>query len=216
MNVSDIITVLNNHGFEDTDSTQKLFAINNAIWDFCQREPWPFLIKSLGLNFDGTNPYPSNMPADFKAVDWITDTVTGESIWPERLSTIRDRYGAQMSTTGAPFSFYFVGTQLRLYPVPPATIGRFLLDYHAWQQPLLDTSLEAAVIIPPRYHEVIVDGALQRLYKMDDDPELGAVKQQDFENRIQAIRSDAFSQQYVRGDRIYTLDIDELDVDFLP
>ena len=213
MDVSEGITVINAHGFEDTDTTQKLWAINDAIWEIDGMEPWPYLYKTVNLNFDGTNPYPSNLPTDLQKVKWLTRLSDGEPIWPERIETIRSRYGATsvIGQQGQPQSFYFVGQQLRFWPVPPAGTGAVLLDYRAVQAKVTDTTLEAAILMPARFHSAWVFGALKRLYDADDDPEQGAVKKADMEERVMKMRAELFPQQEMRSDVVVLTDPEEID-----
>ena len=210
MDVSEILSELVDHGFEDTSTERKLAKINDAMWDIESREPWPFLEKSVALNFDGTSPTPTNMPTDFKTALWLYDTINGVTIWPERLSTIRDRYGNNIGLVGEPASYYFVAGQIRLYPVPSASTGRFQLDYIATQPELDENDVSADILLPARHHQAIVLGALFRLYKMEDDPENGNMFQIDFENRIQQMHEDLFRRQYQRSDRIFVVDEDDL------
>lgn len=210
MDVSEILEELLNHGFEDTDANQKVRVINDTVWDIESREPWPFLEKTTTLNFDGISAAPSNLPSDFKHVLWLYDNTNAVTLWPERLTTIRDRYGNSISQVDNPASYYFVGSQLRLYPIPPASTGRFQLDYIATQPELSSTSLEANILLPPRHHRAIVLGTLWRLYKMEDDPENGNMFQIDFENKLQQMREDLFRRQYQRADQIFVIDEDDV------
>lgn len=211
MDVSEAITVINAHGFEDTDDTMKMWAINDAIWEIDGLEPWPYLLKTLNLNFDGTNPYPSNLPTDLGRVKWLTRLSDGQPIFPERIETIRSRYGQSsiIGQSGAPEVFYFVGTQLRFWPVPPNGTSVALLDYRAFQPKLTTTSVEANILMPARYHTAWVFGALKRLYDGDDDPELGAVKNQDKEDRVAKMRADLLQQQEMRADVVFMTDNDD-------
>lgn len=219
MDVSEAITIINNHGFEDTDDTQKMWAINDAVWEIDGMEPWPYLLKSLNLNFDGTNPYPSNLPVDLARVKWATRLSDGNPIWPERIETIRNRYGstALLAQTGDPQFFYFVGQQLRFWPIPNTSTGSVLLDYRAWQPKLTSTSVEANILMPVRYHSAWLSGALQRLYTGDDDPELGAVKKQEMEDRVSKMRSDLLIQQEMRSDVVVQTDPEDFsDLYYIP
>lgn len=212
MDVSEIITTINNHGFDDTDTQEKMLVINDTVWDIESREPWPFLEKTVALNFTGSSPTPSNMPADFNKVLWLYDNVNSVTIWPERLSTIRDRYGNQVSTgqVSNPVYYYFVGSQLRLYPIPPVeSTGQYQLDYIATQQELSSSSVEANILLPPRFHRVIAIGAISRLYKLEDDPEQGQMYEADFEARLSRMTEDLFRRQYQRSDQIYVIDEDD-------
>lgn len=211
MDVADIITELGNHGFEDETTAQMMYVINDTIWDIDSRERWPYLQKSVSLNFDGTNPYPSNLPTDFKAAIFIADTTTGEGVWPERVETIRDKYGASLTAVDVPFAYYFVGNQLRFYPTPAASTGRFLLDYQAIQPELTSSDVEASILIPARHHRAIVLGALYKLYMLEDDPELAPGFKSEYEQRIQMMREDVMRQQYQRPDTIFLNDYEDMD-----
>lgn len=206
MNVSDIFTELDGHGFEDTDAAARLNIINDTLWDIESRAPWPFLEKTIALNTDGSSPTPTNMPTDFNKVLWLYDNTTKISLWPERLSTIRDSHGFELAIVGSPISYYFLGNSLRLFPTPPASTGRFQLDYFATQTPVVESSPASAILLPVRHHRAIVLGALWRLYKREDDPENGAVFQQDYENKILQMKDDLFRRQYQRSDQIYVID----------
>ena len=190
-----------------------MWAINDAIWEIDGLEPWPYLLKSVNLNFDGTNPYPSNLPTNMARVKWVTNLNSGEAIWPERIETIRLRIGKDIARTGEPGVFYFMGQQLRFWPTPPAATGSILLDYRAWQPALTSASLEADILMPYRYHTIWVLKALVKLYNADDDPELAAVKQAEADEKFQKMRMDLSVQQEMRADRIYTLDPDEISND---
>src|SRR5512138_3668534 len=160
MTVAEILQELVDHGFEDTSTAQKLNLINDTLWDIESREPWPFLEKTTTLNFDGSNAAPTNLPSDFKQALWLYDNTNAITLWPERLSTVRDRYGNQLTTVSDPSIYYFVGTSLRLFPVPPSSTGRFQLDYIATQPKVNENSAEAAILLPPRHHRAIVLGTL--------------------------------------------------------
>lgn len=209
MTVQEIIDELTDHGFEDTSTAQKLRVVNDTMWDIESREPWPYLEKTVALSFDGTSPAPSDMPTDFKAVLWLYDNTNGVSIWPERLSTIRDRAATQITLVSDPIYYYFVGLQLRLWPIPAAATDRYQLDYIATQPELNETHVDADILIPPRHHRVIVLGSLWRLYKMEDDPENGNMFQIDYENKIMQMREDLFRRQYQRADQIFVVDEDD-------
>lgn len=209
MNVSDMLSDIDGHGFADTPQGDKLSLLNDTIGDVNSRERWPFLIKTVSLNFDGSSPTPTNMPTDFKAVKWITDTSTGETIWPERDDTIYGRYGSNLTQVDVPFAFYFVGQQLRFYPIPSAATGRYLLDYWCTQTPVDSATLEAAILMPPRHHRVYVLGTLGKLYSREDDNDLASQKFQEYEARINTMRYDLINQQTARSERIYTIDEDD-------
>lgn len=211
MNVSDIVTELNNTGFTDVSDQQKTFVINDTVWEIETTEPWPYLEKSVALNFDGVVPTPSNLPTDFNKVKFMVDTTIGVTIWPERVETVRDRYSQNFLTqTGTnPFLYYQWGNTLKLYPIPPASTGRFYMDYIATQPALTTASLEAAILLPPRHHRTITLGAAYKLFAMDDDLENASAWQSMYNDKIGAMREDLFRKQYQRPDQIFMVDADD-------
>lgn len=211
MNVADIITELNNHGFTDTSDTQKMFVINDTLWDLEAVEPWPFLEKSVALNFDGTNPYPSNMPTDFKQVQFLTDTVNDVGVYPERVETVRDRYSGLFLTNVDSNSilYYQWGGQLRIYPRPPLSTGRYYLDYIATQPTLTSADVEASILLPKRHHRLITLGAVYKLYAMEDDLQNAQAFQSMYEDKLTRVREDLIRKQFQRPDVVFMTDADE-------
>lgn len=211
MNVADIVTELNNTGFTDVSDSQKMFVINDTIWEIETSEPWPYLEKSVALNFDGINPQPSNIPSDFNKVKFMVDTSVGVTIWPERVETFRDRYSNNFLTqTGInPFAYYIWGGIIRMYPIPPVSTGRFYMDYIATQPALLSSDLEAAILLPKRHHRLITLGAAYKLFAMDDDLENASAWQSMYNDKLTAMHEDLFRKQYQRPDQIFMVDADD-------
>jgi len=209
MDVSEIIDRLDSAGFEDTGDEDKMDAINDTLWDIESREEWPWALKSTNLTFDGSSPTPTNIPSDFKQVKWVTDTTSGNSIWWERLDTIRNRYGSQLTLVQDPWCFYFLGDTLRFYPIPNASSTRYVLDYYASQPELATTDVEASIYLPQRHHRTIVLGALAKLYQIEDDPELSQVNKDDYERRIITMQKDLIKKQFVNPDHIFVIDEDD-------
>lgn len=218
MNIADVITELNNHGFQDTDTTQKLAVINDTLWDLEAIEPWPFLEKSIALNTDGTNPYPSNFPSDFKQAVYVADTLVGQGVFPERVETVRDRYSDQFLTSkdSNPVLWYLWGGVLRFYPIPPAAAGRFYLDYIATQSTVNENTLEAEILLPKRYHRAITLGSVYKLYAMEDDLQNAAAFQSMYEDKIARMREDLLRKQYQRPDIVFMTDADDDPEYYLP
>lgn len=207
-----MIDEFNDHGFTDTSVTRKVAMINDTVWDICSREPWPFLEKTVDLSFDGTNPYPTNQPSDFQAVLAIANPSNGVPLDPERYDVMERRWGDTLLNPGNPVAYYFIGDQLRVYYVPPsATTLR--LDYLAKHPVLSSSSIETDFLIPREHHRAIVLGSLYKLYNMDDDYDIGASFQAQYEDRIIKMRNTLWQRQFDRPDRIYG--IDDFDLQFL-
>jgi len=210
--VQDMIDEFNDHGFTDTSVTRKVALINDTIWDICSREPWPFLEKKLTLDFDGTNPNPTNWPADFRALLSLVRTDTGDPLDPERYDVMERKYGQTLKSPGQPVAYYFLGDTLNIYFVP--SVNQTLdLAYLCTHPMLTESSLATDILLPSQHHRAIVLGTLYKLYDMDDDFDIGASFQAQYEDRIIKMRNELWLRQYDRPDRIYG--IDDFDLQFL-
>jgi hypothetical protein len=210
-NVSDWLSELTDHGFEDTTNTRKLAEINATISDLCAREPWPFLQKTIQLSFDGTSGKASNFPSDFRAQLTLTDPSTGRTINWERADVLRKRYASQWSLVDAPTYFYDETGIIRAYPIP--TSGYKLDSLYLCTHPVVDeNTAESAILLPARHHHAVPVGTLYKLYAMEDDPENSALFKAEYEDLIMKMREDLSRLQYDRPDRIWVLDDDDYDM----
>lgn len=209
MDAPAILAELDDHGFADTSTTRKVAQLNSTYWRITSLKPWPFLEKSLALNFDGSSPAPTNLPTDFKAAKsvWSTDGV----IHWQRLDTLRRAYGVDMlaSTVGQPVYFYFLGTQLRFYPIPPAGTGTVTMDYIHRPAALTSVTTEANIVIPFQYHRLLVAGTLVKLYSMEDDPEQASIFSAEFKELMGEMYADMWQTQFDRPDQIFMTDPEE-------
>jgi hypothetical protein len=210
MDVSEMITELNEHGFEDTSSVRKVALINDTIWDICSREAWPFLEGSIELTFNGSSTVPSNFPTDFSKALSVTDAASGNVIRWERWEVVQKTYPSSIDTAGLgyPQAYYFRDNQLRVFPLPASNMT-LDLNYVKWPAELSAGSLEADIVIPTRHQRAIILGTLYKLYAMEDDPELSALFKDEYETRVSMMRDDLIREQYDLADRIFVLDDDD-------
>lgn len=215
--VNAAIAEMQDHGFSDTASTRLLSLLNDAQYDICSREPWPFLEKSIDLTFDANNPIPTNWPTNFsKTLSMARLDATGGSLMPERIETLTKAYNNQLDKPGDPLYYYFLGTQLKVLPVPSGTLS-VRMPYVSTPQEM-DTVTNTAFTVPARHARAVTMMALSHAYYMEDDPELGGYFGQQAENRVQTMREDLWMRQYDRPDTIldvqgrdgYDFDYDEL------
>ena len=210
MDVSRMITVIQNTGFPDTDTTTLVEKINDVYHDICGLEPWPFLEKDLNLTFDGVSGLPTNWPTDFRAVMVCVDTVAGTTLMPLRLEEHRRTHIANLSFQSNPLFYYFVGQQLYVYPVPSANtqVNNLLLTYLFVESDLTSGSLSASIALPARYHRAIVDGVISGLYLDEDDEAQSDYYQARMDRRIDRMRRDLWTRHFDRADTIEVLDLD--------
>lgn len=210
-----MLSELNDHGFTDTSTTRKLALLQDTIWEIETEEPWPFVeAPSVNLNFDGTSDIATNMPAAFRASLRVKDLVTGRRITPLRLDAFEDQVGINHAQSGDPIYYYFEGSALKFWPIPPSSTGRLKLRYLRVSAAITDTSAESAFLIPPRHHRAIVLGALHKLYLMEDDPELAMGYKALYDEKLKRMRQDLWQQQFDRPDSILVVDPDDYDWDF--
>jgi len=220
--VSDLIAELGNHGFTDSAMTTMMFAINSAYWDACGREEWPFLKKSATLTFNGSASTPTNLPSDFHAVQALQvqgfatfDGWNDGTVRHERYDDMLANYLSSGSgiPVDQPRYFYFIGTQLNFYPIPPSA-STVNMVYIATPTDLLSTDVEATILIPKQFHRsVLLNGALYRLYAMEDDTDLAAGFQQYYEEGLQQMRHWAMKLQFQRGDVVHQVEHDRYGYD---
>lgn len=213
MTPQQILDELAQHGFSDTDITSQMNAINAAIRNIAYREPWPFMQKVVTLTFDGTNPYPISPPSDLRAVMKIIDTTTGNRVKYLSIDDMEEKHGAHLLDQGVPVHFYFEGTQLRFWQVPPAS-QTLRLRYLAVAPAVAQGDPESAIIIPEDYSEAIVLRAAMRLYLQQDDTDMASPFKQLFDEVVQQMTDAMNVQQYDEPDYIHAIDIDDYDYDW--
>lgn len=209
MDVPSMFQEFQDHGFNDVSPDRMLSIIQDTVWQIEGLRAWPFLMTTWSLTFDGTNSFPTVWPQDpiLRASIRLIDQSTGRRILPVRAEEAFSRQGIEGSQIGTPMYYYFVGQQLNVFPIPNPTT--MLLYGAQWSDPLTTTSTESAFLIPKQFHRgLIVNGALQRLYAMEDDTELAPLFQ-GYQSAAMDMAVEAlFKQQYDRGDHVRVEDPD--------
>ena len=218
MDVPSMFTEFQDHGFNDVSPTRMLSIIQDTVWQIEALKAWPFLMTTWNLAFDGTHSFPTVWPQDpiLRASVRLIDQGTGRRLLPVRAEAgISMQSGS--TTGGAPLYYFFIGTQLNVVPTPAATT--MTLYGAQWSDSLNTSSPESAFLIPKQFHRgLIVNGALQRLYAMEDDTELAPVFQGYQSAAMEMAVEALFKQQYDRGDVIKVTDPDSYEfsqTDFL-
>lgn len=206
-----MIDAMGEYGFEDTSLARKVAAIQASIWAIEGLRPWPFLETSVLLNFDGTNETPSNWSTQpFRSMRRVKDLLTGSRVLPMRLETFEDRVGMNYSQAGDPSMYYFEGSQLKFWPIPPVSTGRIKARFLRWSDPVSSSTVESALLIPKYYHEgLILNDALARLFDMEDDSELSARFEAHRDKALVEAVEALFTLQYDRSDAIVMTDPDD-------
>ncbi len=197
MDVEAMISDIDDHGFEDSSEERKLAVLNDVYQDVLSREAWPFLEK-LDRDTDLTLVDDQLVASEvIRAVLMLR--VLSRALEPIRLDTFIEAYGHRSDQTGSPWHYYFVGNELHLWPVPSTLPSGTTLAYIRGADDLEADTSEDDILLPREYHrDILVNGALYKLYALEDDAELAAGFQRYFEEAIQRMRELAWKKQYQR------------------
>lgn len=209
--VPTLITALGDYGFSDSSNTEKVRALQGAIWAIERRKPWPFLEATVNLNFDGSSATATDMPSYVRAVLKMRNRSTGQRIMPKRLDDFEESLttSADESLSGEPLFYYVEAGTVKVWPIPPSSTDRVSMKYLQWSAAIDENSAESDILIPPRHFEVILFGALMRLMDKEDDPELAARFEVQFQQGIEEMVEDTFHQQWDEPDFVHVLDPDD-------
>jgi hypothetical protein len=217
MDVDGLIDELEDHGFDDATEERLLSKINTAYWDICAREPWPFLEKTVVLSFDDDTGAPTTSdewPTDFRAVQVMVTTAgssPGTKLKRMRYDDWLEAYGTD-TTTGVPLVYYFIGDVCHFFPQPETTTQITMMYIHT-PAALTAAGNEGTIILPVPFHQVIVDGALFKMYAMEDDTDIAPTFETYFERGIQNMREFVWRKSYDGNDTVHATDADDLGLD---
>ncbi len=212
-----MIDELEDHGFDDATEERQLSKINTAYWDICAREPWPFLEKTVVLSFDDDTGAPTvsdEWPTDFRAAVVLVTTAgssPGTKLKQMRYDDWLIAYGTD-TTVGVPLVYYFIGNTCHFFPQPETTT-QITMMYLQQPAAIAAASAEADIVIPAAFHQVIVDGALFKMYAMEDDTDIAPTFETYFERGIQNLHEYCWRKSYDGNDIVHATDADDLGLD---
>ena len=155
---------------------------------------WPFLEKTIKLTFGGTLTTPTNLPSDFHQVVAMqppqsSSTTCGYGRPTHMRYDEFLRYNPDSTLTGIPYNFYFdTGGNLNFFPIPTSDSTVFL-SYISTPAALTAATLEASIVIPKQFQrDTLVNGALYRLDAMNDDTDIAAWFQVEYQNTLQRMQ----------------------------
>lgn len=215
----DVPTILDNfvsYGFETDDELtddRKLEAINEAYWDACSREAWPFLETTVSVTYAGDGVDVSgNAPDDIGSVTTVVRN-DGAIMTPWRREDFLENFGNVLTQSGSPGLFYIEAGIIKVWPIPTSA-DSITVQYQRVPPALTLVSPEADIVIPARWHrKVILMGALVELALLQDDPDTAQVYKSQYEEGIERMAADLFPQQTMRPDFIHVNDPDNYNYD---
>ena len=189
------------NGFSDVRNLQALAkdAVNSSVREILQTsQEWPFtLITYTQTLTAGTGTY--EFPSDFSKADWDTfyiKKLTAKDNTPERLPVInfndyiRTYRGVEDASGSGGYSTPAIvyQTQDTKFGVTPVPDDAYEIEYRYWYFPSDLTVYNDVCIIPDRFNNVIVDGAVMYLMRFRANEQGGAIHQQKFEEGIDSMR----------------------------
>lgn len=207
MDAADMIAIIDDFGFDDIADARKATMLNVASKEICLGEAWPFLETEFYLNTDGTA-VPSDYPTDVQAVKQLQWISPRERLTHIRLDHFRRTVQNPADTASTPRYFYFVGKQLRVWPIPPAGTDVMIMDYIKEPATIGATTLEANITLPKTYHDLLWLGALVKLFPMDDDLEMAQWARAEYDAILGRMRNTMWIREYSDPDPIWIIDSD--------
>lgn len=202
MNVSDIISALDDHGFDDRSTSRKMEVINDSYLDVLSRQPWPFLEAASTSVTINSSTGQITSPTDIHKILMLVDYTNSIKLDPERFEFLTKQFGQLTSGNDNPLYYYPIGSSFYVYPVPSSS-ATYHIYYLKAPSDLTSSSVEADILLPRKHHRLLVLGAASKLHAMDDDLDLSEKFAAQFEARIFNMQEDIWMRQYDRPERIY-------------
>lgn len=150
--------------------------INDSYNEICQTADWPFLETSTS----GAAP---QTLSDLRKVISVHDATNHLPLRPTTRKWIVSTFGDTASVTGSPRFYYVQNTTVNAYP-QSGTITIYYLNVPTDLSGSTDTP-----VIPTRFHDLIVDGAVKRAYEDSDNFTEAQALGQSIAARLENMRS---------------------------
>lgn len=198
MDVSAMITEIQEHGFEDISSTRIVAAINDAYQDVCARFAWPWL-QTVQTATASVGNQTLTLATAVRNVDKVVNVTQDARLYFSDYTELINRADDIADTTDRanPSHYYLLDGALLLYPTPSVADTYRVYGYQDVSD-LTSGTLSAAIAIPSKHHRVLITGAIMRLAPLNDDWGMAQFFEGQYERRIQTMVADSFN---VAGDR---------------
>lgn len=188
--------------FNNARNVQALakIAINSSVRELMHSaQEWPFSLMTVTktLSTDGTATYA--FPSDFSSVDWESfylKQLTAANNQPKRMPVltytqylderrpIEDQTGS--GGYGAPEVVY--QTQDGFFGVSPKSDQAYEIEYKYWKFPADLVEADDACIVPSRFDNVLIDGAMTYMMLYRSNEQSAAIHRDKFDNGIKTMR----------------------------
>lgn len=175
-------------------------AVRYAVQEVNQRShQWPFNATEATVTLvKGQTVY--NWAADHKDVDWNSFRLTadgtlltgGISLQFIERDVYYDKYlidDEDAASAGRGIPYYVAPSHTSAYLVSPSPDAGYTLKYRYWQTSPTLTADTDDTRIPDEFENVVVNGALVRLYEFKGDNEMAAKAEEKFERSLNQMRT---------------------------
>jgi hypothetical protein len=188
MTFAEIRSEVQNRGYHYVTNARIDKWIRQAYIWVCSQQPWPFLEAEVS----GTSPLTIS---DLSQVLYVTDTDNGTALHGVDLRDIRDKDPA-LTATGSPVNWYLKNNQINVWP---ANGGNIWVRYI--QKPAV-LAENTEPLIPEEYQEVIVDGAVLRGLKDNDEYDTAAALQNVIDGQVGIMVDALLTRNYMNPQMI--------------
>lgn len=195
MTSAEMLAEIDAHGFEAIDVETKLLALNDAIGDICQLEPWPFLEAVTDLTYDGTEAVSDDWPSNIRAVVSLSPMNSGRELFYVRLDQVDKFYGATVSMVGVPQAYFLQASVVNIVPMPRVS-DVIRLRFLQKPEDVTEEEPEDPSIFPKELHMAAVYGALVNLFMHDDDVEMSDKMAERRDTRVSRARDGLWRPNY--------------------
>jgi hypothetical protein len=158
MNFPELCTEVHDYGFHSTPRTRVERWVNQAYLEICDHRKWTFVEATQA----GTAPLTI---ADLGAIESVRLTSANTLLHHEYRYSLQAQ-GKDLAEAGTPTRYYITGGTV----VTPWPTSALSITVNYWKVPAELTGSNSP-IVPARYHDLIILGAVRRAYEDADDME---------------------------------------------
>src|SRR5688572_12760236 len=196
MTLAELRTALQARGFNHIDTTQQNRWLNESYQDLCEEAPWPF----LEVTTTGVAPLAIT---DVRTVLSVSDTTQGTVLnGSDRRDIVDSDPG--VDDTGTPTHWFLDNTTLRVWPAN--TTDSLSVRYIKVPATLSADADEP--LVPTRYQELIIDGAVWRAYHSSDEHDAAQYLKTHIQEQVLRMRKNLMDRNYAHPGAMLISDLD--------
>ena len=185
MNFAALLDEVNDRGYNHISDTRLGRYVNQSYKSICNRAAWPFLRTTT----TGTAPLTIS---DLRAVLNVVDTTTNAKLYHADRRHLIESVDTLLTTTGTPTYWYQESrTVIKVYPANTTDT----LSVHYLKVPATLTGTDSH-LIPEEFEDLIIDGAVIRALKDNDELDAAASLQQFYNEGLREMMDTLLSRAH--------------------